>query len=48
MGRYRDHRITVRLTEEDIKARFEDGVLKLTMPKKEAQKLPEKKAIMIE
>ena len=36
------------LTEEDIKARFEDGVLKLTMPKKEAQKLPEKKAIMIE
>ncbi|MBQ6555260.1 MAG: Hsp20/alpha crystallin family protein [Firmicutes bacterium] len=36
------------LTEEDIKARFEDGVLKLTMPKKEAKELPEKKAIMIE
>ncbi|MBR4742690.1 MAG: Hsp20/alpha crystallin family protein [Oscillospiraceae bacterium] len=35
------------LTEEDIKARFEDGVLKLTVPKK-APTLPEKKTIMIE
>ena len=35
------------LTEEDIKARFEDGVLKLTVPKK-APALPEKKTIMIE
>lgn len=35
------------LTEEDIKAKFEDGVLKLSVPKKEA-KLPEKKVIMIE
>ena len=35
------------LSEEDIKARFEDGVLKLTVPKK-APALPEKKTIMIE
>ena len=34
------------LTEQDIKARFEDGVLKLTLPKKE-EKLPDKKTIMI-
>ena len=36
------------LTEEDIKAKFEDGVLKLGIPKKEAPKVPEKKSIMIE
>ncbi|MBE5863653.1 MAG: Hsp20/alpha crystallin family protein [Lachnospiraceae bacterium] len=36
------------LTEEDVKAKFEDGVLKLCIPKKEAPKLPEKKTIMIE
>lgn len=36
------------LTEEDIKAKFEDGVLKLTVPKKDAPKLPEKKTILIE
>ena len=36
------------LTEEDVKAKFEDGVLKLTVPKKEAPKVPEKKTIMIE
>ena len=36
------------LTEEDIKAKFEDGVLKLSVPKAEAKKLPEKKTIMIE
>ena len=36
------------ITEEDIKAKFEDGVLKLDIPKKEAPKVPEKKAIMIE
>ena len=34
--------------EEDIKAKFEDGVLKLNVPKKEAPKIPEKKTIMIE
>jgi len=36
------------ITEEDVKARFEDGVLKLNVPKKEAPKPPEKKNIMIE
>lgn len=36
------------VTEEDVKAKFEDGVLKLTVPKKEAPKVPEKKTIMIE
>ena len=35
------------VTEEDIKAKFEDGVLKLSIPKKETQ-VPEKKTIMIE
>ena len=35
------------IPEEEIKAKFEDGVLKLTVPKKEA-KLPEKKSIAIE
>ena len=36
------------ITEEDIKARFEDGVLSLSIPKKDAPKLPEKKPICIE
>ena len=36
------------MTEEDIKAKFEDGVLKLNIPKKEEKKLPEKRNIMIE
>ncbi|MCR4923353.1 MAG: Hsp20/alpha crystallin family protein [Lachnospiraceae bacterium] len=36
------------ITEEDIKAKFEDGVLKLSVPKKDAGKLPEKKMIAIE
>ncbi len=36
------------LTEEDIKAKFEHGVLSLTVPKKETPKLPEKKTILIE
>ena len=36
------------ITEEDIKAKFEDGVLKLDIPKKDAPKVPEKKTIMIE
>jgi len=35
------------LKHEDVKARFEDGVLKLTLPKKETE-VPEKKTIMIE
>jgi len=37
------------LTEEDIKAAFEDGVLRLNVPKKEAQpEVPQKKTITIE
>ncbi len=36
------------VTEEDIKARFEDGVLHLMVPKKEAKKVDEKKTILIE
>lgn len=34
------------MSEEDIKAKFENGLLVLTLPKKD--KLPEKKTIMIE
>ena len=36
------------LTEEDIKAKYENGVLSLVIPKKEARKVPEKKQILIE
>ena len=36
------------LTHEDIKAKYEDGVLSLDIPKKEEKKLPEKHTIMIE
>ena len=36
------------LTETDIKAKVEDGVLKLSIPKKEPEKLPETKTIAIE
>ncbi len=36
------------ITEEDIKAKYENGVLSLTIPKKEAKKVPEKKQILIE
>ena len=36
------------LTEKDIAAKFENGVLSLSVPKAEARKLPEKKTIMIE
>ena len=35
------------ITEEDIKAKFEDGVLTLDFPK-EKQQLPERKTILIE
>ncbi len=35
------------VTEEDVKAKFEDGVLQIEIPKKE-EKLPERKTIMIE
>ena len=36
------------LTEEDIRARYENGVLHLMVPKKEAPKTPEKRTIAIE
>ena len=36
------------INEEDIKAKFEDGVLKLHVPKEEPAKVPEKKFIAIE
>ena len=36
------------ITEEDIKAKYENGVLSLSIPKKEARKMPEKKQILIE
>ena len=38
------------ITEEDIKAKFEDGILKIFVPKKEPKKpeIPEKKYISIE
>ena len=37
------------VTEEDIKARFEDGILKLFVPKKVVEEqIPEKKTIAIE
>ena len=36
------------LTEEDVKAKFEDGVLTLCFPKQEAKKLPERRTIQIE
>ncbi len=36
------------LTEEDIRGKFENGILKLTVPKKEAQKVEENKRIAIE
>ncbi len=35
------------VTEEDIRAKYENGVLSLTIPKKEAR-VPEKKQILIE
>ena len=36
------------VTEVDIKARFEDGILKLDIPKKDAEKIEQKKYISIE
>ena len=36
------------LTEEDIHAKYENGVLSLTIPKKDQKKLPEHKSIAIE
>ena len=36
------------LKAEDVSAKFEDGVLRLSIPKREQEKLPEKKVIAIE
>ena len=36
------------ITEEDIKAKYENGILKLSNPKKEAQAVDQKKHIAIE
>ena len=36
------------VTEEDVKAKYENGVLCLSVPKKEAPMAPEKKTICIE
>ena len=36
------------VTEENVKASYESGVLHLLVPKQEAPKLPEKKTIQIE
>ena len=36
------------ITETDVKAKFEDGVLSLTFPKEKEPEIPEKKTIMIE
>ena len=36
------------LTNEDIKAKFEDGVLKLSIPKKDAKEIDQNKYIAIE
>lgn len=36
------------VTQEDIKAKFEDGILRLNIPKKDAQAVETKKTIVIE
>ena len=36
------------ITEEDVKASYESGVLHLVIPKKDVPKMPEKKVIQIE
>ena len=36
------------VTQEDIKAKFEDGILRLSIPKKDAQAVETKKTIAIE
>ena len=36
------------INENDVKAKFEDGVLSLTFPKEKEPEIPEKKTIMIE
>lgn len=44
----RTYYVGEQIKPEDIKAKYEDGVLKLEIPKVEEKKLPEKHTIMIE
>ena len=44
----RTYYVGEQMKAEDIKARYEDGVLKLEIPKVEEKKLPEEHTIMIE
>ena len=44
----RSYYVGDQITEKDVQAKFEDGVLKLSVPKQDAPRLPEKKIIMIE
>ena len=44
----RSYYVGENLEEEDIKAKFENGVLTLDFPKAEQKKLPERKTIQIE
>ena len=44
----RSYYIGQSLTEEDVKAKFEDGVLTLSFPKEEQKKLAQRKVIQIE
>ena len=45
---HRTYYVGDQMKAEDIKAKYEDGVLKLEIPKVEEKKLPEKHTIMIE
>ena len=47
-GMQRSFVVGEHLTEEDMKASYENGVLHVMIPKKEARKVPEKKTILIE
>ena len=44
----RSYYVGTSLREEDVKARFENGVLTLRFPKEDDKRLPERKTIMIE
>ena len=44
----RSYYVGENLEEEDVKAKFENGVLTLSFPKAEQKKLPERKTIQIE
>ena len=44
----RSYYVGENLEEEDVKAKFEDGVLTLSFPKAEQKKVPERKTIQIE